>query len=186
MYAAILAGGKGKRFWPASTTEKPKQFLDITGEGSMLSLTWKRMRTFIPADRILVLTAADQADAVRTDLPELNPENIFAEPVSRNTAPSLAAAAAMIRARGSDDPLLCCPSDHLIGDEEGFRGAVATAVEAAGAGDVLVTFGIEPTGPETGYGYIETSGPSDGGKADSVLKVEKFHLQALAHIHKVI
>ena len=93
MYAAILAGGKGTRFWPASTAGRPKQFLDMTGEGSMLALTWERMRSFIPAERILVLTAADQADAVRRDLPGLPAENLFAEPVSRNTAPSLAAAA---------------------------------------------------------------------------------------------
>jgi mannose-1-phosphate guanylyltransferase len=175
VYAAILAGGKGKRFWPASTTAKPKQFLDITGEGSMLLLTWERMRSFLPAERILVLTAADQADAVRSDLPELPGENLFAEPVSRNTAPSLAAAAVMIRARGSDAPILCCPSDHLIKDDEGFREAVRTAADAAAAGDVLVTFGIEPTGPETGYGYIESSNP-DPGQASSVpLRVERFH-----------
>ena len=175
MYAAILAGGKGKRFWPASTAGKPKQFLDITGEGSMLFLTWKRIRTFLPPERILVLTAADQAEAVRRDLPELPEENLFAEPVSRNTAPSLAVAAAIIRARGSDDPVLCCPSDHLIKDTDGFRAAVQVAADAAAGGDVLVTFGIEPAGPETGYGYIESSGPSAGSAGSAPLKVEKFH-----------
>ena len=175
MYAAILAGGKGTRFWPASTAGRPKQFLDMTGEGSMLALTWERMRSFIPAERILVLTAADQADAVRRDLPGLPAENLFAEPVSRNTAPSLAAAAVMVRARGFDDPLLCCPSDHLIRDEEGFRAAVKIAAEAAAGSDVLVTFGIEPTGPETGYGYIETSGASPAGGTQAPLKVERFH-----------
>ena len=175
MYAAILAGGKGKRFWPASTAGKPKQFLDITGEGSMLFLTWKRMRTFLPAERILVLTAADQAEAVRRDLPELPEENLFAEPVSRNTAPSLAVAAAIIRARGSDDPVLCCPSDHLIKDTDGFRAAVQVAADAAAGGDVLVTFGIEPAGPETGYGYIESAVPSAGSAGSAPLNVEKFH-----------
>ncbi len=175
MYAAILAGGKGKRFWPASTAGNPKQFLDITGEGSMLSLTWERMRSFLPAERILVLTAADQAEAVRRDLPGLPVENLFAEPVSRNTAPSLVAAAIMIRARGSDDPLLCCPSDHLIEDEGGFRAAVQIAAGAVVGGDVLVTFGIEPSGPETGYGYIETSAALPAGGASVPLKVEKFH-----------
>ncbi len=141
----------------------------------MLSLTWRRMRSFLPAQRILVLTAADQADAVRRDLPELPDENLFAEPVSRNTAPSLAAAAIMIRARGSDEPVLCCPSDHLIKDSDGFRNAVRIAADAASGGDVLVTFGIEPTGPETGYGYIETSGSAPDGAASAPLKVEKFH-----------
>jgi mannose-1-phosphate guanylyltransferase/mannose-6-phosphate isomerase len=129
------------------------------------------MRSFLPAERILVLTAADQADAVRSDLSELIPGNLFAEPVGRNTAPSLAAAAAIVRARGSDDSVLCCPSDHLIADEEAFRAAVAAAGEAA-AGDVLVTFGIEPTGPETGYGYIEAAA---GEPERGILKVERFH-----------
>lgn len=141
----------------------------------MLLLTWERMRSFLPAQQILVLTAADQADAVRRDLPELPGENLFAEPVSRNTAPSLAAAAMMIRARGSDDPVLCCPSDHLIKDDDGFREAVRVAADTAAGGDVLVTFGIEPTGPETGYGYIESSGPAPGRPASAVLKVERFH-----------
>ncbi len=175
MYAAILAGGKGKRFWPASTVEKPKQFLDITGEGSMLSLTWKRMRSFLPAERILLLTAADQVDAVRWDLPELPVENLFAEPVSRNTAPSLAAAAIMVRARGSDDPVLCCPSDHLITDEAGFESAVRIAADAAQSRDVLVTFGIEPAAPATGYGYIETAGPAPDGGTPIPVEVKRFH-----------
>jgi mannose-1-phosphate guanylyltransferase len=175
LYAAILAGGKGKRFWPASTAGNPKQFLDITGKGSMLSLTWERLRSFLPADRILVLTAADQAEAVRRELPGLHDENLFAEPVSRNTAPSLAAAAVMIRARGSDYPVLCCPSDHLIQDDDGFREAVMTAADAAISGDVLVTFGIEPSGPETGYGYIETSSPPGAAASSVPLPVERFH-----------
>ncbi len=141
----------------------------------MLSLTWERMRSFLPAERILVLTAADQAESVRQDLPGLPVENLFAEPVSRNTAPSLAAAAIMIRARGSDDPILCCPSDHLIRDEAGFLEAVRTAADAASGGDVLVTFGIEPSGPETGYGYIETSTDMPAGETPVPLRVEKFH-----------
>jgi mannose-1-phosphate guanylyltransferase len=175
VYAAILAGGKGKRFWPASTAQKPKQFLDLTGEGSMLSLTWKRLRSFIPADRILVLTACDQAEAVKAQLPELIPENLFGEPESRNTAPSLAVASAILRARNIDEPLLCCPSDHLIIDGAGFEAAVAAAARAADSSNVIVTFGIEPAGPETGYGYIESS--SDTGDIDEAvpLKVEKFH-----------
>ena len=175
MYAAILAGGKGKRFWPASTAGKPKQFLDVTGEGSMLALTWKRMRSFLPAERILLLTAADQADAVRHDLPELPVENLFAEPVPRNTAPSLAAAAIMVRARGGDDPILCCPSDHLITDEAGFQSAVRIAADAAKSRDILVTFGIEPAAPATGYGYIETAGPAPDGGTSIPVEVKRFH-----------
>ncbi len=140
----------------------------------MLSLTWKRIRSFLPADRILVLTAAGQVDMVRRELPDLLPGNLFAEPESRNTAPSLAVASCMVRARGSDEPILCCPSDHLIEDVEGFRAAVETAAGAA-EDDVLVTFGVRPTGPETGYGYIE-SPRADGGKgSQEVLEVSRFH-----------
>jgi mannose-1-phosphate guanylyltransferase/mannose-6-phosphate isomerase len=173
VYAAILAGGKGKRFWPASTAARPKQFLDMTGEGSMLSLTWKRLRKLVEPDRILVLTASDQAGAVRAELPELVPGNLLCEPVSRNTAPSLAMAAAVIQARGSDDPVLCCPSDHLIADEKAFGLAVRSAADAAAKGDLLVTFGIEPSAPETGYGYIESSSGKTG--APGPLRVERFH-----------
>ncbi len=159
MYAVILAGGKGKRFWPYSTSGRPKQFLDITGDGSMLLVTYRRLSAMTDPGRIIVLTLKDQVDLVRRELPGLSPYNIFAEPSGRNTAPSLAAAAAMIRSRGSDEPVLCCPSDHLITDTGGFHEAVSLASEISERSDVLVTFGIEPGHPATGYGYIEAGDP---------------------------
>jgi len=185
VYAVILAGGIGKRFWPYSTPGRPKQFIDMTGGGSMLLVTARRLAALTDPSKIIVLTVRDQAEMVRSELPWVHPGNIFAEPSGRNTAPSLAAAAAMIRSRGSDEPMLCCPSDHLIADTEGFSTAVSLALEVSGRSDVLVTFGIEPDRPATGYGYIEAGDPfgagwADGGaavpgKAAQVFRVKRFH-----------
>jgi len=173
LYAAILAGGSGRRFWPASTLGRPKQFLDITGRGTMLSLTRRRLSGILPPERILVLTALDHALMVRKELPDIPEENIFAEPVSRNTAPSLAVAAAMVLEKGGDEPLLCCPSDHLITGDGSFEGAVETAARAASSRDVLVTFGIRPSHPATGYGYIETGGRLEEGVLEAASFREK-------------
>ncbi len=155
MYVAILAGGKGKRFWPFSRAGRPKQFLDITGEGSMLSLTFRRVLPLARPEKIIVLTVKDQESLVRTELPELPADNIITEPVGRNTAPSLALAAAAVKSRGGDEPILCCPSDHLIVRTDEFERVCRAAASLASEKDLLVTFGIAPDHPSTGYGYIE-------------------------------
>lgn len=139
----------------------------------MLGATWSRLERFIPPERILILTVRDQLDLVCSALPRCLESNIFAEPAGRNTAPSLAVAAAMARARGGDEPLLCCPADHLISGEAGFREAVATAARVAGEADMLVTFGIPPRNPATGYGYIESGEPLTPGGA--AMRVASFH-----------
>jgi mannose-1-phosphate guanylyltransferase len=165
LHAVILAGGKGKRFWPYSRNARPKQFLDVTGDGSMLAVTFERLTAFIPAERILVCALKEHEALVRTELPELAAENIFAEPIGRNTAPSLAVAASIVRERDGDDPILCCPADHLITDSKAFGSVVSAAERAAARRDVLVTFGITPRYPATGYGYIEAdpeAGTQDG------------------------
>lgn len=175
MYAAILAGGKGKRFWPFSRNVRPKQYLDITGGGSMLSLTYGRLNEFIPLDRLFLLTLEEQLSLVREELPRLPVENIFTEPVGRNTAPSLAVAAGMVRQRGEDEPILCCPADHLIRDVDAFRSLVEAAAVIAAERDVLITFGIRPDRPATGYGYIEAGDPVDARDGKSFHAVDKFH-----------
>jgi mannose-1-phosphate guanylyltransferase len=173
MYAAILAGGTGRRFWPASRAARPKQFLDLTGAGSMLAVTWRRLGRLVPEDRILVLTVREQIDLIRRELPDIDPRNIFAEPAGRSTAPSLAVACAMVRERGGDEPILCCPADHLIEGGELFASDVETATAAAASSDVLVTFGVPPSYPATGYGYIEAGEPfARGGPAR---RVARFH-----------
>jgi mannose-1-phosphate guanylyltransferase len=175
VYSVILAGGKGKRFWPFSRARKPKQFLDITGAGSMIALTFERLREFVPPERILLLTVAEQVELVRKELPDIPPRNIFAEPVGRNTAPSLAVAAALAAHRGGDEPLLCCPADHIIENADAFRALVTAAGDIAAGDDVLVTFGITPDRPATGYGYIEAGRKMGKSGDQSFFYVEKFH-----------
>jgi len=175
MYGVILAGGKGKRFWPASRLERPKQFIDITGKGSMLALTVRRLAAIVPPERIFIVTLAEQMERVREELPETAPERVFAEPVGRNTAPSIAVASLLVARAGGDEPLLCCPADHVIENEGEFARIVRAASALARERDVLVTFGVVPTRPATGYGYIEEG--SDAREIDGVLfrAVERFH-----------
>jgi mannose-1-phosphate guanylyltransferase len=173
MYGVILAGGKGTRFWPASRAEKPKQFLDITGGGSMLALTAKRLSAFIPPERMVVLTVESLVRLVRKELPRLRADHIFIEPVGRNTAPSIAVAAALVRRFGGDEPFLVCPADHAIADERAFGRVVRAGAAVAAARDELVTFGIVPTAPATGYGYIE-AGRTLGGRG-AARRAAKFH-----------
>jgi mannose-1-phosphate guanylyltransferase len=175
MYGVILAGGRGKRFWPVSRVTKPKQFLDITGEGSMLALTYRRLAAFIPPEKIILLTVADQLARVREELSAIPVERIFAEPVGRNTAPSIAVAAVLVRAAGGDEPLLCCPADHIIVKEEEFARIVRAAAAFGSERDVLVTFGIVPGYPSTGYGYIECGPAEDDRHGVTFSAVERFH-----------
>jgi mannose-1-phosphate guanylyltransferase len=169
LQAVILAGGKGTRFWPFSNSAKPKQFLDITGEGSMLRLTFKRLSRFVSQDRMYVFTVAGMERSISQELPEIPRSNIITEPVGRNTAPSLAVAAAFGVRNGIDAPMLCCPADHIIGNEEEFEQLARSAAGLAAERDVLITFGIEPGYPATGYGYIEA------GESEAELEGRSFH-----------
>jgi mannose-1-phosphate guanylyltransferase len=175
MYGVILAGGVGKRFWPASRLARPKQFLDVTGEGSMLALTYRRLTAFIAPDKIFLLTLADQLPRVREELPAIPAERIFAEPVGRNTAPSIAVAAVLVRAAGGDEPFLCCPADHVITRQEEFARIVRAAAALAAERDVLVTFGVVPGHPATGYGYIEGGREADTREGVTFAAVARFH-----------
>jgi mannose-1-phosphate guanylyltransferase len=138
----------------------------------MLAITRRRLGRLVPRERIIVLTVREQLDLIRRELPDIDPCNIFAEPAGRGTAPSLAVACAMVAARGSDEPILCCPADHLIEGEEAFASDVETAAAAA-ALDLLVTFGVRPHYPATGYGYIEAGEPF--GRPDGPRRVARFH-----------
>ena len=175
MYAVILAGGKGKRFWPYSRNERPKQFLNITGEGSMLAVTFDRLAGMVPPEQILLLTLNEHVAIVREELPALPAGNIFSEPVGRNTAPSLAVGAAMVRRMGGDVPMICCPADHVIRDYDAFRDVVGAAERVAAGRDVLITFGIKPRYAATGYGYIEAGPGAEVQDGHSFHRVVKFH-----------
>jgi mannose-1-phosphate guanylyltransferase len=159
VYAVIMAGGSGTRFWPQSRHAWPKQFLALADKQlSLLQQTVARLTGAIPPDRILVVTSERHAQATREQLPELPPENVLAEPAARNTAPCVAWAAAHVSARSPRAVMAVLPSDPHIQDEAGYRVVLSRALEAASDGG-LVTIGVEPTRPETGYGYIEV-GPT--------------------------
>ena len=165
----ILSGGSGTRLWPLSRESHPKQFLPLVGDHSMLQQTWLRLRGLPGADAPLVVANEEHRFLVAEQLRLVGarPSALILEPVGRNTAPAIAVAALQAMAGGQDPVLLVLPSDHVIADEAGFRAAVLAALPAAEAGK-LVTFGIVPTAPETGYGYIKAA-PGEGLRA-----VERF------------
>ncbi len=177
VYAVIMAGGGGTRFWPLSRQRKPKQFLSIAGEQSLLQTTWDRALEIVSGpENVIVVTANDYESMARDQLPDLLQENLLVEPQARNTAPCVAWATAVIRDRDVDAVEVVMPSDHLITDVEAFGSAVTTAVEASREYGVLATFGITPRYPETGYGYIEagTTLSSAGDSSIEVFRVEHF------------
>ncbi len=171
MFAVIMAGGKGTRFWPRSRERMPKHLLDILGERTILRETVDRIRPLVPADRTLVVTGRSHAAEVIRQLPEIPPANILIEPVGRNTAPCIGLAALHILSRARDEVMLVLPSDHRIGDDAAFRRILKAAAAEAAQGDRLVTIGIRPTGPETGYGYIEQGAPASTLGSEGVYRV---------------
>lgn len=151
-----MAGGIGSRFWPMSTVQRPKQFLDVLGIGkSLLRMTFERLLHIAPAENIYIVTNANYASLVKEQLPELKDSQILTEPERKNTAPCITYAAAKIHAINPNATLVVAPSDHLILKEEKFTEIVNTAIATANKEDRLVTLGIKPTRPDTGYGYIE-------------------------------
>jgi mannose-1-phosphate guanylyltransferase/mannose-6-phosphate isomerase len=155
MYAVILAGGGGTRLWPLSRPARPKPFLPLMGDRTLLRETFERILPLVegPSD-VVVVVDRRHVELVSAELPELPPGNVLAEPSARNTAAAIALAAVAVE-RPEDDVMAVLPADHLILDEGGFRNLVAAAADVASADDgPLVTLGIAPTGPETGYGYV--------------------------------
>jgi mannose-1-phosphate guanylyltransferase len=154
-YAVIMAGGSGERFWPLSRTKRPKQLLRLTSERMMIEEAIDRIASIIPPERILIITSRVLQQPIIEALPGLPPENVIAEPAKRNTAPCLALACSVIEAREGGDALMAVlTADHFIGDVEAFRHDVSVALDHAQRHDALLTLGIPPTRPETGYGYI--------------------------------
>ncbi|HEY0706631.1 MAG TPA: mannose-1-phosphate guanylyltransferase [Polyangia bacterium] len=175
-YALILAGGGGTRLWPSSRRSRPKQLLALGGKESLLRASFRRAQALFGTARTLIVTAADQADAIRAELPELPAENVIAEPAARNTAAAVGlGAAAVARRAGEAAVLAVLPSDAFIGDEAGFARTVATAV--AEARGTIVTIGIKPTHPETGFGYLHLGAERGPGVFDVGAFVEKPNLE---------
>lgn len=154
--AVIMAGGKGERFWPKSRTNLPKQFLNISGSKSMIQQTISRLEKITDVSRIFIVTNELYAELIRAQIPTLPIDNIIIEPIGRNTAPCLGVASIIIEERFPDSTMVVLPSDHIIENVEGFTNIIRTATQVAQQNDRLVTLGIQPTYPETGYGYIES------------------------------
>ncbi len=153
-----MAGGVGSRFWPASTEDTPKQFLDILGVGkSLLRLTFERFLNLVPADRILIVTNKKYKKLTQLHLPELPEDNILCEPSRNNTAPCVAYTALRLKTANPDAVFVTAPSDHVILKEEAFLKKITKAFEYVENNNAIVTLGIQPTRPDTGYGYIEIS-----------------------------
>ncbi len=173
LYAVILAGGSGTRFWPLSRRHLPKQFLKIIGKRSLFQETLRRIKPIVESSRIFIVTNADYRRQIREQLRglALPQKNILLEPEGKNTAPAIGWAASMIHRRNPQTVMVILPSDHFISHPNVFLQNLRQAIPLAEAG-YLVTLGIVPTRPETGYGYLETSPLKEYGK--NVLKVEKF------------
>lgn len=158
LYCVIMAGGVGSRFWPVSRQRMPKQFLDIMGTGkSFIRHTFERFAKMVPASNFLVVTNSIYAELVAEQLPEIDSSQILCEPIGRNTAPCIAYAAFRLAATDPEATMVVTPADHLILDAEEFRSDIAECVEYARTHDTLMTLGICPTRPDTGYGYIQVS-----------------------------
>src|SRR5579863_9090906 len=185
-HAVILAGGRGTRFWPRSRTRTPKQLLNIVGEGSMLQQTVARLTPLIPAQQIWTVTNAEQAIALRKQLPAAARKRVLTEPLGRNTAAAIALAAIHVRHAAKGDALLAVlPADHFIAQPERYREIVRAALDSAREPGRMVVLGIPPTRPETGFGYIERMGEALDSKGFPVYAVRRFTEKPALSVAKV-
>lgn len=183
-FCVIMAGGIGSRFWPLSKTETPKQFLDILGTGkSLLRQTFDRFSPICPTENIIVVTSGDYSKMVLEQLPELKPEQVLTEPFRRNTAPCIAFANKWIEERNPNANIVVTPADHLIINETEFHKAINQGLDFVDSNEALLTLGIKPHRPETGYGYIQTG--SDDGNGEIIKKVKTFTEKPNAELAKV-
>jgi len=154
-YVVIMAGGKGERFWPQSRLKRPKQLLPIVGDSPLLTQTVDRLAGLVPPQNVFIITNEEQAAAVAEACPQVPAAQIVAEPEGRDTAAAVGLGALLVRRRAADASFAVLPADHVIHDSEGFRRVMRAAFEAAESQEALVTVGIEPSFPATGYGYIQ-------------------------------
>lgn len=176
-HLVIMAGGVGSRFWPMSTPECPKQFIDVMGCGrTFIQLTLDRFRGIVPNENVWVVTSESYRDIVREQLPDISSDHILLEPCRRNTAPCIAYVSWRIKQIAPDANLIITPSDHIVTDVIEFQRVMRLALDFTSANDAILTLGMKPTRPETGYGYIErVKDGTDGICADgAIFKVAQF------------
>lgn len=170
-----MAGGAGTRFWPLSRDNKPKQFLDILNTGeTLLQMSFRRLKEFCPVENILVVTHSNFYDLVKEQIPVIDDQNILCEPIRRNTAPCIAYATYKIKERNPEATIIVAPSDHIIIKENVFSQTCVDAMSAASRNDWIITIGITPNRPETGYGYIQFNTSSENSENPNLKKVKTF------------
>ncbi len=175
IHLVVMAGGIGSRFWPMSTAERPKQFIDILGCGhTLLQLTVDRFRGICPAENVWVVTSAAYAQTVRQQLPDLPASNILLEPCRRNTAPCIAYVSWRIKSLNPRANIVVTPSDHVVLDTTEFRRVIASALRFTAESDSIVTLGIKPSRPETGYGYIQADLSTPCARNREIYRVDSF------------
>jgi mannose-1-phosphate guanylyltransferase len=176
LYAVIMAGGVGSRFWPQSRERSPKQVLEIVGSGSMIFNTIERIRPLVQWDQVLVVTNKLQKEIILKQVPSLLVHNVLTEPIGRNTAPCIGLAAKWISRHDPDGVMVILPADHIIRDTEEFLRVIQRSARVAQESNALVTIGIQPTHPETGYGYIqfEDSPEKNQYAAEGIFSVKTF------------
>ena len=172
-YAVIMAGGSGTRFWPRSRTDRPKQLLNITGDGILLKKVVALVKPIMPPQRIKIVTTRSQAEAISQIVPEIAQKDIITEPFGRNTAPAIGISALFVEREDPEAVIVVIPADHYIEDHAAFHQTIMAAVDKASQGGCIVTIGISPRGPETGYGYIEAGKVIDSKYA--IYTVKSFH-----------
>jgi mannose-1-phosphate guanylyltransferase len=174
-YCVIMAGGIGSRFWPLSKTNMPKQFLDILGTGrTFIQQTYDRFKKICPDENFYVVTSIDYKDLVLKQLPELREDQVLLEPLRRNTAPCVAYACYKIQTVNPEANIIVAPSDHHIQDEDKFLEQVTIGLEFVKYNDALLTLGIPPSRPETGYGYIQIESKETVNEIENLYKVKTF------------
>lgn len=174
-YCVIMAGGAGTRFWPVSRVDKPKQFLDVAETGkTFIRHTYDRMRKVVPQENIIIMTASRYRDLVMEQIPELESRNLLLEPYPRNTAPSTAYATYTLLKRNPEAQFVVMPADYIIENEDLFVQTICGAFDYIEKNDVLLTFGVAPTRPDTNYGYAQVCGGSAALHSKEPVKVKTF------------
>ena len=173
-YAVIMAGGRGERFWPLSTSKRPKQLLDLVGDRALIGQAVERIADMIPPQNVFVITNADLVEATCEALPELPRANVIGEPMGRDTAAAVALGCALVEAKDPKASFAILTADQVMGDLPVFKKTLSDALTLAQAQDVLITMGIQPTHPDTGFGYIRASEAVETDTDSQFYKVKKF------------